>query len=505
MKMSKLFKKMLLIIIALFALIALTTSSLSVWELHNNLTREYKSKGRAISESIARSSVEMLLYRDASTVQAIIDQFIEISGVSYVFVVDAEGEIVSHTFVPQIPEGVLKIVKSEKDEEETEFMHIDISEIGKIIDIASPILAGVAGHVHVGMDKEIINAHIRTAVIKQLSLMFAVFLLAVTLAYFFGNMISRPLNRLTEYAKELVTHDFSTPENIRADIKLLPEKSKNELGELAESFLYMEDSLKKYIKELTETTAIKEKAESELAIARQIQMEILPKIFPPFPHRHELDIFATIKPAKEVGGDFYDFFFMDDDIFCFVIGDVSGKGVPAALFMAVTKTLIKAASIKGLTPDEIMNRVNNDLSQNNDSAMFVTIFFGSLDLKTGEMLYVNCGHNLPLFIRQGKKAKYMRRSQGVIVGAMENVEFKLEKIFIKPGDTIFMYTDGITEAMNEKNNFFSDERLLEDMNTMLDKTIEEKIHGLMDKIKIFSNGAPQSDDITMLTLLYNGA
>ena len=502
MKMSKLFKKMLLIIIALFALIAVTTSSLSVWELHTHLTREYKSKGKAISESIARSSVEMILYRDASTVQAIVDQFIEISGVSYVFVVDAEGEFISHTFVPQIPEDVLKIVKEEK--EETEIMHVDISEIGKIIDIASPILAGVVGHVHVGMDKEIINAHIRTAVIKQLSLMFAVFLLAVTIAYLFGNMISRPLNRLTEHAKELVTHDFSTPEDMRADIKLLPEKSKNELGELAESFLYMEDSLKKYIKELTETTAVKEKAESELTIARQIQMEILPKIFPPFPHRHELNIFATIEPAREVGGDFYDFFFMDDDIFCFVIGDVSGKGVPAALFMAVTKTLIKAASTKGLTPDEIMNRVNDDLSQNNDSAMFVTIFFGTLDLKTGEMLYVNCGHNLPLFIRQGKKAKYMRRSQGVIVGAMENVEFKLEKMFIKPGDTVFMYTDGVTEAMNETNDFFSDERLLEDMNTMLDETIEEKVHGLMEKIKIFSNEAPQSDDITMLALQYKG-
>jgi serine phosphatase RsbU (regulator of sigma subunit) len=502
MKMSKLFQKTLVIIVLLFGTIAAATSALSVWELRNHLTREYKSKGKAISESIARSSVEILLNRDASTVQAIVDQYVEISGVSYVFVVNAEGEIISHTFVPQVPEDILKIVKTE--EEETEIMHIELHEIGKIIDIASPILAGVVGHVHVGMDKDVINAHIRTAVFKQLYLNFAFFLLAVAIAYFLGNMISRPLNRLTEYAKELVTHDFSTPENIRAEIKLLPEKSKDELGELAESFLYMEDSLKKYIKELTVTTAAKEKVESELTIARQIQMEILPKEFPPFPHRHELDIFATIEPAKEVGGDFYDFFFIDDDIFCFVIGDVSGKGVPAALFMAVTKTLIKASSIKGLTPDEIMNKVNNDLSQHNDSAMFVTIFFGILDLKTGEMLYVNCGHNLPVFIRQGKKAKYMRRSQGVMVGAMEDVKFKSERMFIKPGDTIFMYTDGVTEAMNDKNDFFSDERLLEDMNTILDKTIEEKVYGLMEKINIFTHGAPQSDDITMLVLQYNG-
>ncbi|MCP5002652.1 MAG: HAMP domain-containing protein, partial [Planctomycetes bacterium] len=275
MKMSKLFQKTLVIIILLFGTIAAATSALSVWELHNHLTREYKSKGKAISESIADSSVEMLLNRDASTVQAIVDQYVEISGVSYVFVVNAEGEIISHTFVPQVPEDILKIVKTEK--EETEIMHIELHEIGKIIDIASPILAGVVGHVHVGMDRDIINAHIRTAVFKELSLMFVVFLLAVAIAYFFGNMISRPLNILTEHAKELVTHDFSAPEDIRADIKLLPEKSKDELGELAESFLYMEDSLKKYIKELTETTAAKEKVESELTIAREIQMEILPK------------------------------------------------------------------------------------------------------------------------------------------------------------------------------------------------------------------------------------
>ncbi len=173
--------------------------------------------------------------------------------------------------------------------------------------------------------------------------------------------------------------------------------------------------------------------------------------------------------------------------------------------MAVTKTLIKATSIKGLTPDEIINKVNTDLSENNDSAMFVTIFFGILDIKTGEILYVNCGHNLPVFIRQGKQAKYMRRSQGVIVGAMEDVKFKSERMFIKPGDTIFMYTDGVTEAMNDKDDFFSDERLLEDMNTMLDKPIEKKVSGLMEKIKTFTHGAPQSDDITMLILQYIGA
>lgn len=502
MKMSKLFQKTIKMIIILFAVIAVTTSTLSVWELHSHLTREFKSKGKAISESIARSSVEILLNRDASTIQAIVDQFIEISGVSYVFVVDEEGEIISHTFVPQIPQDVLNIVKTER--EETEITHVELSEIGKIIDISSPILAGVAGHVHVGMDKEIINAHIRSAVLKQLSLVFLVFLIAFAIAYLYEDVISRPLNKLTDYAKQLVANNFSTPEEIRTDIKLLQEKSKDELGNLAESFLLMEDSLKKYIDELTETTAAKEKVESELKIARDIQMGILPKLFPPYPDRNEFDIYATIEPAKEVGGDFYDFFFIDNDLFCFVIGDVSGKGVPAALFMAVTKTLIKAASIKGLAPDEIMNRVNNDLSHDNDSAMFVTIFFGILDVKTGELLYVNCGHNLPLFIHQKKEVEFMKKSRGIIVGAIENSEFMTERLLLKPGDTLFMYTDGVTEAMNEKDELFSNERLLKEMSSMVDKTIDEKVSCLMEKIKTFSKGVPQSDDITILILKYNG-
>lgn len=502
MKMSRLFRKILVFIAVLFALVSVTTTTLSVWELNEHLTEEYISKGTAIAKSISSSSVEILLNRDASTVQAVIDQFLEISGVSYVFVVDAEGDIMSHSFVPQIPDEILNIVKN--GDVGIVIKDLEIAELGKIIDITSPILAGVAGYVHVGMDRKIINAHIRVGVIRGLSLMFVVFIIAGGIAHIFGNMISRPLNTLTEYANELVTHDFSAPKDIQADIKLIPRKSKDELGKLAESFLHMEASLKKYIKELTETTAAKEKVESELKVARDIQMGILPKIFPPFPDRPEFDIYAVIEPAKDVGGDFYDFFFIDDDLFCFVIGDVSGKGVPAALFMAVTKTLIKAVSIKGLTPDKIINRVNNDLSQNNESCMFVTIFFGMIDLKTGEVSYVNCGHNPPLFIYQNKEAVYMEITGGMIVGAIEEAEFKLERNRLKPGDTLFMYTDGVTEAMNKGDELFSDERLQVEVGKILDKPIEEKVSNIMEKVHEFAEGAPQSDDITILALQYNG-
>lgn len=511
MKISKLFKKTLLIMIALFGVIAIATSLLFAWSLNEHLTDEYESKGKAIAESIASSSVEILLNRDASTVQAVIDQFTRITGVSYVFVVDAEGDIISHTFVPGIPEELLG---GRDEKEQTTITSINVKRLGEIIDVSTPILAGVAGYVHVGMDREIISSRIKSVIIKQQSLMFIIFLFSIILTYVLVDRISQPLNKLTEYANKLVTHDFSAPEDIHSGIKLLPEKSKDELGKLAESFLYMEHSLKEYIRKLTETTAAKERVESELKIANEIQMGFLPKIFPAFPKRDEFEIYATIKPAKDVGGDFYDFFFLDDDHLCFVIGDVSGKGVPAALFMAVTITLIRAQSDLGRTSDlssfpldrkasQIMEKVNHELSRDNESAMFVTIFFGILDVKTGEIYYVNCGHNLPLLV-QNNSVAYMKRTGGIIVGAMEDSKYKSKKLILKPNDTLFMYTDGVTEAMNKKNELFSDETLEQELIVLKNKPVEGMISGIMQKVENHSKSVPQSDDITMLALQYKG-
>jgi sigma-B regulation protein RsbU (phosphoserine phosphatase) len=308
--------------------------------------------------------------------------------------------------------------------------------------------------------------------------------------------ITKPLRILARATKVISTGDLD------AELPLI--RSKDEVGNLSESFISMKDSLKRYIKDLTETTAAKERIESELKIAREIQMSIIPKIFPPFPDRSELDIYACIEPAREVGGDLYDFFFIDDDHICFMIGDVSGKGVPASLFMAVTKTLFKANAGEGVRPDEILTRLNNELAQENESCMFVTIFCGIMNTKTGEVLYSSAGHNPPLIMRHGQKAAYLDTSGGVAVGAAEDLSFKTEKLVLNPGECLFMYTDGVTEAVNLKDELFTETRLQNDVSTLRDKPVKDIVSDLMERIEDFSQGAAQTDDITMMIVKYFG-
>ncbi|MDH5467146.1 MAG: SpoIIE family protein phosphatase [Candidatus Aminicenantes bacterium] len=313
---------------------------------------------------------------------------------------------------------------------------------------------------------------------------------------FNARSITKPLRMLARATRVISTG------NLDAEFPQI--KSKDEVGNLSESFVYMQNSLKRYIQDLTETTAAKERIESELKIAREIQMSIIPKIFPPFPDRPEFDIFACIEPAKEVGGDLYDFFFIDDDHICFMIGDVSGKGVPASLFMAVTKTLFKANTGEGIRPDEILVRLNNELSRDNDSCMFVTIFCGILNTKTGEVLYSSAGHNPPLFLCRDKEAEYLGTPGGIAVGALEGLSFKTERLVLHPGECLFMYTDGVTEAANLRDELFSEKKLRDDLSPLRDRPIKDIVSSLMEKIEDFSQGAPQADDITVMILKYFG-
>jgi sigma-B regulation protein RsbU (phosphoserine phosphatase) len=288
------------------------------------------------------------------------------------------------------------------------------------------------------------------------------------------------------------------------DIQLPPVRSKDEVGKLAVAFDFMKDSLKQYIKDLTETTAAKERIESELKIARDIQMGMLPKTFPPFPQRKELDIYAMIEPAKEVGGDLYDFFFLDEDHLCFAIGDVSGKGVPAALFMAITMTLLKTKAGEEMSPSAVLTRVNHDLSQDNPYSMFVTIFLGVLNVRTGKLAYSNGGHNPPWLLHHHGDVLCLQGSGGAALGAIEDVVYQPQDMFFQKGDTLFLYTDGVTEAMNEKEELFGDGRLQGVLLTLKESPVEALVDGVMNEVKGFSKGVPQSDDITMLVLRYLG-
>ena len=504
MTRASLFTKTLVLIVVLFGIIATATSILSGWNLYRNLTQEYQSKGVAIAKSIADSSVELLLNADVSTIQSVVDQFTEIEGVSYVIVFDGQGEAVSHTFVPAVPGDVLELQRQTR----THIFNggsltnnLRVEGMGDFLDISYPILAGVAGYVHVGMDRSLIRSRIWSAVATQQGLMFAIFLLSVLVAYALVNRISQPLKQLAAHAGKLATQDFSEPVTGPSDIDGLPKKSRDEVGELAESFITMEHALRQSVRELKETTAAKERIESELKIAREIQMSMVPKLFPPFPLRPEFDLYATLVPAREVGGDFYDFFFIDDNRLCFAIGDVSGKGVPASLFMAVTTTLFRTTAVRVSRPDEILFLLNRELCRGNESCMFVTVFCAILDIRTGEVEYSNGGHNLPYFVSHAE-TRPLRNTGGMALGFTEDVTYRSEKIMLRPGDGLFLYTDGVTEAMDEGGNQFSEPRLAEFLHEANGSSATEIIHGAVDQVRRHSAGAPQSDDITALTLKY---
>jgi len=308
--------------------------------------------------------------------------------------------------------------------------------------------------------------------------------------------ITRPLRALSRTAGIMGTGNL--------EVEIPPIKSRDEVGRLAESFNAMKGSLKKYISDLTETTAAKERIESELKIARDIQMGILKKIFPPFPDRHEFDMWATLEPAREVGGDLYDFFLMDEDHLCFAVGDVSGKGVPAALFMAIVMTLIKAKASEAATADRILHKVNQALCLNNPSSMFVTLFLGIFNIRNGEMEYSNGGHNPPYIIHARGEIKPLETTHGMALGVMEDFPYQAKKLALQKGDSLFVYTDGVTEAMNTAEELFSAERLERELMVLKEKPIQDVVAGIMERIDVFSRGLEQTDDITMMMLRFYG-
>ncbi|MFW5961968.1 MAG: PP2C family protein-serine/threonine phosphatase, partial [bacterium] len=248
---------------------------------------------------------------------------------------------------------------------------------------------------------------------------------------------------------------------------------------------------------------IKERIASELKVANKIQASMLPRIFPPYPERDEFDIYASMKPAREVGGDFYDFYLIDDQRVAIVIGDVSGKGVPAALFMVIAKTLIKNEAQRGIPVNEILYNANNSLCQDNEELLFVTSFIGILNFKEGKLEYSNAGHNPPLIKRDKGSFEYLELESGFVLGGMEDFEFKKEVIDFKPGDMIYIYTDGITEAMNQNNEQFSEKRLLETLNNTNKSNLKDIEKEIKSEVIKFADGAPQYDDYTMVLLKHN--
>ena len=271
-----------------------------------------------------------------------------------------------------------------------------------------------------------------------------------------------------------------------------------EIANLASSIDTMEADMVNYIGNLTAVTAEKERIGAELSLARTIQDNSVPNIFPPFPDRDDFDIYASMTPAKEVGGDFYNFFLIDDDRLMFVIGDVSGKGIPAALFMMVTNILISDRALMGGTPGEILTFVNQNICEHNQADMFVTLWLGILELSTGKVVAANAGHDDAAVYRKNGAFELFKTKHGFVIGGMEGVRYRDFELKLGPGDKLFLYTDGVPEATDAQNGMFGMERMLDALNANKERTPEEILNGVHERVNAFVGDAPQFDDLTML-------
>lgn len=320
-----------------------------------------------------------------------------------------------------------------------------------------------------------------------LTMLSVALLIPALLYYGLNRYIINPIDKLTEIA-----HKIGKGEDIHIKIEK-PE----EFAQLASTFDKMTSDIK-------QITSEREKINSELSIAKSIQASSIPNVFPPFPEKSEFDIYATMETAREVGGDFYDFYFIDENRFLFLIADVSGKGVPAALFMMTVKTLVNNASQLNYSPKQFIETINKKICETNKQGFFVTMLVGIINIKTGDLSLINCGHNQPLIKRNNDIYEYITLKPNIVLGAFDDAEFEIYNTKLNQGDIIFLYTDGVTEALNSDNQMFGEQRLFESLNKNEIYDIRKIIETTNADIKNYTDSTPQSDDITMLVFKYNG-
>lgn len=319
---------------------------------------------------------------------------------------------------------------------------------------------------------------------------FLVVLAAILVCFFFvKRKIVNPINKIRDASKSMV-ENLENEDSIDVSVK-----TGNEIEELFDSFKEMYEDVQDYIKKLEGVTAEKERIGAELDVAKHIQASMLPCIFPAFPERSEIDIYATMEPAKEVGGDFYDFFMVDDTHLAIVMADVSGKGVPAALFMVIGKTLIKDHTTPGRDLGKVFTEVNQLLCESNSEELFITAFEGVLDLVTGEFVYVNAGHEMPFICKAGGDFEPYKIRAAFVLAGMEGMKYRAGSMTLEPGDKIFQYTDGVTEATNINNELYGMERLGAILNQVKAGTPHDILPTVKKDIDSFVGEADQFDDI----------
>ena len=336
------------------------------------------------------------------------------------------------------------------------------------------------------------NTYVKDVLLGVLA---AICLFLIVYSTFLYREILLPILAVTDEAKRFA--DSNTPSD-----KLSSINKNDEIGVLAKAVGKMETDIVEYVENLTLVTAEKERIGAELSIATQIQADMLPGIFPAFPDKPEFDIYATMNPAKEVGGDFYDFFMVDESHLAIVMADVSGKGVPAALFMVIGKTLIKDHTQPGRDLGEVFTEVNNILCESNSEGLFITAFEGVLDLVSGEFTFVNAGHEIPFICKKDDSYEPYKIRAGFVLAGMEGIRYQCGTMQLSPGDRLFQYTDGVTEATDKDGRLYGMGRLGEILTQNAALPPMELLGKIKEDIDAFVGDAPQFDDITMLCLEY---
>ncbi len=340
------------------------------------------------------------------------------------------------------------------------------------------------------------NTYIRRVIIALVAL---ALLVVVGQGIYLNHVLLRPIRQISEEAVRFASENEPAEKKLQETIT-----NRDEIGQLAASIDQMEEQVHLYIENLTRITAEKERIQTELSLAARIQTAMIPHIFPPYPERSEFELYATVDPAREIGGDFYDFFLIDEDHLGLVIADVSGKGIPAALFMTASKIILQSCAMLGKSPAEILEKTNEAICSGNQAEMFLTVWFGILEISTGNLKAANAGHEYPAVKRADGRFELFKDPHGFVIGGMEGIRYKEYELCLEPGAKLFVYTDGVPEATASDNRMFGTDRMLDALNAAPDAAPEQLLKNVRAAVDAFVEDAEQFDDLTMLCMEYHG-
>ena len=423
----------------------------------------------------------------------------------FLFSAAEEGDVRGTNYEDAYTLGTLvKVEKSQEEAMRSAKQNYDyLADAGKYVDYYSYLTTVGKQILLIGVtyDMTVLKQTVLSQTISRtVSAVFYQLFLSVICLALIGYFIIRPLKEVQGDIR--FYKDTKRSKDVIESLSKI--KSRNEIGQLAEDVIDLTREIDDYTKKIAAISAEEERIGTELELAARIQEAMLPMTFPPFPDRKEFDIYASMDPAKEVGGDFYDFFFIDDDHLCLVIADVSGKGIPAAMFMTISKIILANTAKLGKSPAETLENANSAICPNNREEMFVTVWMGILELSTGTLTASNAGHEYPILKEPDGKFEMLKDRHGFVIGAMEGLNYHSYEMRIEPGSTLFLYTDGLPEATDTEKCMFGTDRILEVLNINPDQNPEQILQTMTEAVNDFVKDAEQFDDLTMLCLHYKG-